>query len=226
MEQLQVELVIQNIAQWLVSEQCIGPLTLVCKKWYRILKNMHLEQYHQFKHGKNRILQSIDNGFVNFCIYKPILSTSRTECIQYASVQLIKYVDPNSDKSINFTQDTYLIKCTEINTNYKTELQLEQRCNYILSFSDEFAGQNVDGKNNLRNLRPIVEEIKEDYPTQLIIEARPHFHEIVRRSLSPPPLPRKKTNSKNLIRKYVKRYKTAGRMQLITNRIHKLIHVI
>jgi len=189
MEQLEVELIVQNIAQWLVSEQCIGSLTVVCKKWYCFLKKMHLEQYHQFKHGRNRILQSIDKGFVHFRIYKPILSTSHSERIQYALVHQIKCIDiENPNKLLDLPQNPFLIKCTDITINHKDEFALEQKCDYILTRCEI-------SENLKRSL--IIEEIKEDYPPQLIIETRPHFHEVQRRELSPP-LPRKKTNSKNL----------------------------
>lgn len=212
MEQLEVELVVQNIAQWLVSEQCIGSLTLVCKKWYCFLKRMHLEQYHQFKHGKNRILHAIDKGFVHFRIYKNILSTPRSDRIQYALVDQIKCIDPeNRKKSICLPNNPFLIKCTDISINHKDESSLVQNCDYILSIS-------VKPLNPL-NSTYVIEEIKENYSPKLIIETRPHFHETKIRSLSPPPPPRRKTNSKNLIRKYIKGYKTAGRLQLITSQI-------
>lgn len=216
MEQLEVELIVQNIAQWLVSEQCIGSLTVVCKKWYCFLKKMHLEQYHQFKHGRNRILQSIDKGFVHFRIYKPILSTSHSERIQYALVHQIKCIDTDDpNKSLDLPQNPFLIKCTDITISHKDEFALEQKCDYILTRCEI-------SENLKRSL--IIEEIKEDYPPQLIIETRPHFHEVQRQVLSPP-LPRKKANSKNLIRKYVKQYKTASRLQLITNQIKNLVRV-
>lgn len=223
MEQLEVELVVQNIAHWLFSEQCIGSLTLVCKKWYCFLKKMHLEQYHQFRHGRNRVLQSIDKGFVHFRIYKPILSKSNAESIQYALVNKIKCTDPeNPNKSMDFHQPKFLIKCSEINIDLKHETSLEQHCDYILTRPTFLTPLSNHLSKSLKvkeieKTGPIIEEIKDDYPPRLIIETRDSFNEIKRRSLSPPPPPRRKTNSKNLIRKYVKRYKTASRSQLIIN---------
>jgi len=168
---------------------------------------MHWKQFHQFKYSRNRILEAINIGYVHFCVYKsiPLCKNNKVEIIQFALVNQIMCRRADSKGVIRtktIHQNPFLVKCIEIiNKNSKKPEYYYQNSDYVLS--------NVTSEMLFNKKRPTVEEIKYEYPHELVVNDSP---------ISPPNhcfIPKQKTKPKNLIRKFIKCYKSPRKSNIL-----------
>lgn len=194
MEQLQIQHIVEEIANCLFRSHDLAPLTLVCRKWYEYINPIHKKQHHTFRYQRDIIAKAVNAGFERFHVYKMIPTRQGITDIQYASASRI-YTPKliwGQDTYVYTARKSYFIKCIRTirnesscppcppcQTNYRDQQSIASYVFYPDTMHIDYLNLTPDSKFLTRSAGEVYK-----------------------------PIEPQNTSRRNMIRKYIKKYKT------------------